>query len=139
MSRISVYLTFDGNCREAMTFYQECFGGELALQTIADSPIATEMPPEAGQRIVHATLRKGDLELLGSDMVEPEGLVAGNAISLSVHADSEQEIKTIFANLSVGGHVTYPMQLGFWGGMFGTITDRFGKNWLLNYAGKSAK
>ncbi len=34
MTQIHSYLTFSGNCREAMTFYRECLGGILMLQTV---------------------------------------------------------------------------------------------------------
>ena len=69
MSKINAYLTFNGNCREAMTFYQECLGGELSLQPIGESPLAKKMPEEMKNSILHATLIRGDLIIMASDMV----------------------------------------------------------------------
>jgi PhnB protein len=56
MTQINPYLHFDGNCREAMTFYRESLGGELALQAVGDSPMASQMPAEAQKKILHASL-----------------------------------------------------------------------------------
>ena len=58
MARINCYLASEGSCREAMTFYKECFGGELSLQTVAESPMAAQFPDFMQNRILHATLAK---------------------------------------------------------------------------------
>ena len=78
---VSLRLPSD-NPGEAMTFYKNCLGGELTLQTIGESPLADQMPPQMQQGILHATLTKGALVLLASDMVAEEGLTRGNAVSL---------------------------------------------------------
>jgi len=67
--QINPYLTFNGNCKEAMTFYQNCLGGELNLQPIGDSPMAKKMPQQMKDCILHATLTNGHMILVGSDMV----------------------------------------------------------------------
>lgn len=133
MAHIDAYLRFNGNCREAMSFYQECLGGELTMQTVGESPLANQMPPEMQHHILHATLIKDRLVLLGSDMVGPEGLIKGNTISLSLNCGSEQEIKTFFSNLSSGGQVTHPLETAFWGATFGDLTDKYDISWLLSY------
>jgi PhnB protein len=68
MTQINAYLGFNGNCREAMTFYKECLGGELTLQTVAGTPMAEHMPAEAGQTILHSCLTRGGLVLMATDM-----------------------------------------------------------------------
>ena|SRR5688572_28926192 len=133
MVRINVYLTFNENCREAMLFYKECLGGKLSLQTIGESPMGEKMPVQLKQYILHSTLRKGALLLIGSDMVCEQGLTKGNAVSLSLDCSSEKEIRTCYANLSAGGQTTYPLEQTFWGTLFGSLTDKFGNHWLLNY------
>jgi PhnB protein len=138
MTQINGYLHFNGNCRNAMTFYRECLGGGLSLQTVAESPMAGEMPAEMQQRILHATLTKNGLVLLmASDMIGAQ-LVAGNAVSLIFNCRSEQEINDFFSGLAAGGTVTDPLSGKFWGDTFGALTDQFGINWLLNY-GKNSK
>jgi len=82
MININAYLTFGGNCREAMSFYKDVLGGELQLQTIGDSPMADKMPQGMKDYILHAQLTNGTLLLMGSDMVSEQGLQKGNAVSL---------------------------------------------------------
>jgi PhnB protein len=136
MTQIHVYLTFSGNCRQAMTFYKECLGGELTFQTIGESPLSGKMPKPMKDCILHATLVKGGLVLMGSDMVPPPGLIKGNAVSLSLNCSSEEEIKTFYAKLSAGGKADHVIEDTFWGAMFGDLTDKFGNHWLLNYEKK---
>ncbi|MGB9131861.1 MAG: hypothetical protein WCB90_04525, partial [Methanosarcina sp.] len=69
MAQIIPYLKFNGFCEEAMTFYKECLDAELVLQKVEDSPIASQLPPEAGKRILHSLLTKGSMVLMASDMI----------------------------------------------------------------------
>ncbi len=133
MTRINSYLTFNGNCREAMTFYKNCLGGELYLQTIAESPMAEQMPQNMKDCILHATLTNGDLILMASDMVSETGFIKGNAVSLMLNCSSEEEIKRFYKKLSSGGRATHPLENTFWGALFGGLTDKFGNHWLLNF------
>lgn len=139
MTKINSYLTFDGNCREAMNFYKECLGGELNFQTIGDSPLAEKMPKKMKDCILHATLSKGALVLQGSDMVSQSGLIKGNAVSLSLDCTSEDEINTFYEKLSVDGEANHPIENTFWGGMLGDLTDKFGNHWLLSFTEISNK
>lgn len=133
MTLINAYLTFSGNCREAMTFYQECLGGELSLQTIGESPIADQMPEHMKDCILHAVLVNGDLALMASDMVGEQRLIRGNAVSLMLNCSSEEEIRRYYSALSVGGQTTHDLEDTFWGALFGDLTDKFGTQWLLHF------
>lgn len=136
MTQINSYLTFNGNCREAMTFYKDCLGGELVLQTVGESPLSDKMSPQMKKSILHSTLTRDGLILMGSDMVSDGGLVKGNSVSLMLTCSSEQEIKDCYANLAKGGEATHPLQNTFWGALFGDLIDKFGNHWLLNYETK---
>ena len=133
MADIKTYLTFSGNCREAMNFYKQCLDGELTFQTIGESPMAKKMPPQMKDSILHATLTNDTLTLMGSDMVSDKGLVKGNAVSLMLNCNSEEEIKTFYEKLSEGGEKTHPLEVTFWGALFGDLQDKFGNHWLLHY------
>lgn len=133
MSIINSYLTFNGNCREAMTFYKKCLGGKLTLQTVGESPLAGKMPPQMKESILHATLTRDGLVLTGSDMVSEKGLIKGNAVSLLLNCSSEEEIRTSYSNLSAGGQATHPLEDTFWGTLFGDLTDKYGNHWLLHF------
>jgi PhnB protein len=136
MSRINAYITFNGNCREAMFFYRDCLGGELTLQAIGDSPIAEKMPAKMKDCILHATLTRGDLLLMGSDMVGEAGLLKGNAVSLSLSCSSDEEIRSTYEKLAAEGKRDHELEETFWGATFGDLTDRYGNHWLLNYKKK---
>ena len=132
MTRLNAYLGFSGNCREAMIFYKDCLGGELTLLTVEGSPVADQMPADAGQNILHSCLTKGDLVLMATDMGQGERSTE-NTVSLLLDCSSEEEIETFFSSLSAGGEVTCPLSVQFWGAIFGHFTDKFGMNWMLSY------
>ena len=133
MTQISSYLTFNGNCKEAMTFYKKCLGGKLMLQTIGESPMADKMPQQMKECILHSALTKKSLVIMGSDMVSEQGLIKGNAVSLMLNCSSEKEIRACYANLSDGGRATHPLHVSFWGALFGNLTDRYGNHWILHF------
>lgn len=134
MTQINGYINFEGNCREAMTFYKDCLGGELNMQTVEGSPIEAQCPPSIKHQILHASLVKDGLLLMGSDMQEPGGnFIKGNNIALSLNCSSDEEIKTFFSKLSEGARISHNLMESFWGATFGVLTDKFGIRWMLNY------
>ena len=133
MTQINSYLTFNGNCREAMNFYKECLGGELTLQTVGESPMADKIPKQMKESILHSTLTKGELVIMGSDMVSDKGLVKGNSVSLMLNCSSEKDIRNYYEKLSAGGEATHPLEITFWGALFGDLTDKYGNQWLLHF------
>jgi PhnB protein len=133
MTQINSYLTFNGNCSEAMTFYKDCLGGELSFQKIGESPLADKMPPKMKDCILHATLTNGALVIMASDMVGEKGLIKGTAVSLMLNCSSEKEIRDLYETLSAGGEQTHPLEVSFWGALFGDLTDKFGNHWLLHF------
>lgn len=139
MTQLNPYLLFNTNCREAMTFYKECLGGELTLQTIGESPVAEKSPKEMQDKIMHSVLSKdGNVLLMASDNIMGGQPIQGNTITLSIACSSEEEINTFFSNLSNGGKVTMPLATQFWGAMFGMCTDKYGMEWMFNFD-KNAK
>jgi PhnB protein len=135
MANINSYLTFNGNCREAMTFYKECLGGELSFQTLGELPLPVNepMPPCMENCIVHALLINETLVLAASDMVPENGLIKGNSVSLLLNCNSEEEAREYYGKLSAGGEATHPLENTFWGAVFGDLTDRFGNQWLISF------
>ncbi|MEO5947717.1 MAG: VOC family protein [Chitinophagaceae bacterium] len=133
---INSYLTFNGNCREAMQFYKECLGGELHFQTVGESPLSATMPVKMKDCIVQSTLTNEAFTLIGSDMVDDKGLVKGNAVSLLLVCNSEEEVNNCYAKLASGGEATHPPTISYWGSLFGDLIDKFGNQWMLNYQTK---
>jgi len=116
-----------------MTFYQDCLGGELTLETIGETVIVDKMPNIMKRSIMHAVLAKDDLVIMATDLVEERGLIKGNSISMMLNCNSEEEAQAFYRKLSAGGKILHPLQETFWGALFGDLTDRFGNNWLINY------
>lgn len=133
MIQANPYLTFDGNCCEAMTFYQECFGGELNLQTIAETPIADQCTAGMQDQIMHSMLANGDFVLMVTDMTQADELITGNDMAISLNFDNEEEIKQCFSTLSDDGNIIDPLEEKSWGALFGVVQDKFGTVWMMNF------
>jgi len=138
MTQINAYLSFNGGCREAMNFYKECLGGELTLQTAEGTPMEAQCAGALKDQIMHASLVKDGLIILGTDMTGPEGFIKGNNMALCVNCSTEEEINQFFASLSTGGKIIDPLRDQFWGATFGVLVDKFGICWMFNYYKNSA-
>lgn len=131
---LAPYIFFKGNCQEAMEFYQKIFGGELQTQTNDQTPkdIQQQMGVNDQNRyqIMHARLDGGLATLLGSDTsgASPEA----KKITLSLNGSSEEKLREIFDKLSAGGKIAFPLEKMFWGDVFGSLTDKFGVEWMVN-------
>ena len=131
MKDITPYLTFNGTCRQAMTFYKDILGGDLELMDFASSPM--EVPDEAKNYIMHAILTSNGVTLMASDTMPNQPVTNGNSVSLSINCQSTDEINHLFNSLSDGGEITMPLEDTFWGARFGMLTDKFGTCWMFNY------
>jgi PhnB protein len=131
--KLNPYLNFDGTCAEAMTFYHQCLGGELSLQTAAQSGAAEHIAPQYLEHIIHADLAGEGWALMASDTLGQSTLVQGNNNYISFQCDSVEEIDRLFAALSDGGQITMPLGDTFWNARFGMFVDRFGICWMLNH------
>lgn len=127
---LNPYLTFTGNCRETMTFYQEYFDGELELNVFEGAPM--EVPPEWKDKILHATLKFGDAVIMASDSMPWQEVINGNSVSLSSSTPNNYLAQSIFDHLSRDGKITMPFEKTFWGVRFGMLTDKFGVRWMIN-------
>lgn len=139
MTTINVYLTFNGTCKEAFEFYKSIFGGEFAsLSTFGEMPPQEGMPPfpdDMKDRIMHVSLPVSkETTLMGSDTggEYAKNFKEGNNFSISVNADSKEEVDRIFNALAQGGTVSMPPDKTFWGSYFGMLTDRFGISWMVS-------
>jgi len=127
------YLAFAGNAREAFTRYQQIFGGELVLLTMADTPSDAGPPPEGvkADAIMHAALTSPEALLMGAD--DPsgsfDGKVSGMCVNVSL-ADGA-DAKRVFDALADGGEVQVPIGETFFSPAFGMCTDRFGTPWMV--------
>ncbi|WP_128546899.1 VOC family protein [Larkinella soli] len=129
---LNCYLTFNGDCEQAMNFYSQALNGTIQyMQRFGESPM--EIPETAKNRVMHAVLSFGDNVLMASDSMPDFPVQPGTHCSLSLNLTSGDEIERVFGAISEGGNVTMPLEDTFWGARFGMCTDRFGVNWMFNY------
>lgn len=136
MTQAIAYLGFDGQCADAMRFYEQALGGRLEMMmTGAESPMASQIPPEFGQRILHARLAlPGGGMLYAGDCPSGMPYEGIKGVSIAVDYDTVEAAQRVFAALSEGGQVQMPMQPAFWAQAWGMVTDRFGTPWNVNGA-----
>ena len=127
------YLNFNGNCREAFTRYEEIFGGEIFIMTMADMPAEVEPNPEGTNpdAVMHAALTIGDDLLMGSD--DPTGQSDGtvHGIRVTYSTVDATEAKRVFSALADGGTTEVPISETFFSPAFGMCTDGFGTPWMV--------
>jgi PhnB protein len=130
--RISPHLCFNGQCRAAFTAYQRILGGTLTtMLTYGESPMAQQVDARWHDRIVHATLQFGDIELTGTDLLSTDNIKPqGFFVTLTVE-DSERAHQ-IFSMLAERGTIGLPFQSTFWSPGFGVVVDEFGMPWEIN-------
>lgn len=132
MQTLQPYLVFDGNCREAMTFYQSVLGGSLDLMTFADMPVEARPPAgEGDERIIHAYLDGGRATVMASDAMVGMTVTHGDAVSLYLSCGSDDEVAELYAGLVEGGTEGMAPHDAFWGARFAMLQDRFGNHWML--------
>jgi len=135
-TRLNPYLSFRDNARDAITFYESVFGGELNISTFGEFQ-ASQDPAEA-DKVMHAMLVSGNgLVLMAADTPNGMSYNPGDNISVSLSGDSsdEAELRGYWEKLSDGGTVAMPLEAAPWGDTFGMCTDKFGIAWLVNIAG----
>ncbi len=142
MTTINPYINFNGNAEEAFTFYKSVFGGEFA-QIIRFKDIATAEFPVGdadANKIMRIVLPIGTNMLIANDVPESMGPVNENEnrSKIAVIAESREEADRIFSGLSVGGTVEMPMAESPWGSYFAMFRDKYGIEWTVEFAPKSA-
>ena len=132
MITLSIYLLLDGNCAQAMRFYQECLGGELTMTTVGESPLKAFFPEPMHSRVVNARLSGGEVDISASDWMRPdEKRVQGNAVCLYLSGGTPEETRAVFDKLSRGANVTDPLaEQPF--GFYGALNDAFGVRWMFH-------
>jgi PhnB protein len=135
-SRLNPYISFDGNARSAMEFYERVFGGTLTLNTFGE--LGAEEGP-AADNIMHGMLETASgFTLMGADT--PPGMehAPGNNIAVSLSGDDADELRGYWGNLSASGTVTVPLEKQMWGDEFGMCVDQFGITWMVNISQSQA-
>lgn len=128
------YLGFDGNCAEAMRFYERVLGGKITvMMTGAQSPMADQMSKEFADRVMNAQLLLPGGGLLYAGDAPPHVPYQGiKGVNITLNFDTVEEAESIFNALAEGGKVTMPYSPTFWAKKFGMLIDKFGVSWIIN-------
>lgn len=133
---VNIYINFDGNCREAVTFYASVFGlEEPKIMTFGEGPTNPEypLPEEAKQRVMHTFLEIAGSMVMFSDTFPGMSFVQGNNMSLTVVTEDMDSIKVWFEKMKVDGLVTMELQETFWSKCYGSLKDKYGIYWQFSH------
>ena len=128
---LNPYIHFQGNCREAMTAYNEILGGSLEVMTYGDVPNG---PPNFtdSKQIIHSHLTLPDQgNLMASDYPPGQESHPQKSVTVSITFGTIEESRKIFDKLSEGGEVGMPFGPSFFSSGFGMVRDRFGTHWMV--------
>jgi PhnB protein len=127
------YLTFKSNCREAMEFYKQIFGGELEIRYFGE--YYGDMPEADKEKVMHSELKNEALSLMASDSAPGMGTTFGDNVRITVTGTDIQRLAAYFEALSQGGSVMMPFEKQMWGQELGMLTDKFGTHWMVSVRG----
>ena len=127
------FLLFDGNCAEAMGFYQGCLGGELTIIKVCDTPMKGQLPPEQHHKVAFANLKNGVMEFSATDWLHATRTPRqGNTVALYICGGKYNELRTIFDKLAVGASkelLDEIRDMPF--GSYGHLADKYSVHWFF--------
>ncbi len=130
---LNPFLLFDGNCAEAMTFYQSCLGGELTMTRVAETPMKEQAPPEHHRKVAFAHLRSGLVHISATDWRHPtRRFNPGNTVGMYLTSGRASELQAAFDRLAAGADPSLvdPLtELPF--GLYGHLCDAYGVHWFF--------
>lgn len=130
---LSPFLLFEGNCAEAMHFYQSCVGGDLDVTLVGDTPMKDQAPPHLHDKVAYAQLTAGSVRISATDWQHQTRFPRqGNTVGLYLTAATYTELKEVFDKLAVGADpdlLDELRNLPF--GVYGHLADRYGVHWFF--------
>ena len=140
MMHLTPFLLFDGNCAEAMAFYQFCLGGDLTITKMGDTPMKGQMPPELDHKVAHAHLKSGVIEFSATDWTHAKRTPKqGNTVGMYLNGGQYKELRAIFDRLAAGADsdlLDDLRDLPF--GTYGHLADKYGVHWFFQGEKKGA-
>ena len=134
--QVQPYLFFNGNCDEALAFYQQAVGAKVIMKMhYKDSPMPpTEgCTPISGDKVMHARLQIGGSLVFAADSHEA-GQNSFQGFSLSLTVAEATQAEKYFNALTAGGTVRMPLGPTFFSPSFGMLVDKYGVCWMVYVA-----
>ncbi len=136
---IQPYLFFSGRCEEALAFYEKALGATVVMKMrFSESPDTVPAGMlQAGfeDKIMHATLTIGKMNIMASDGCDDKSKFDGFRLALSVPTETVADFA--FNALAEGGKVDMPLTKTFWSPRYGMVTDKFGVGWMVMVPGEA--
>ncbi len=129
--KIQAYLSFKGQCQEALDFYQSIFGGEIINRQTYDNQ-KMDIPDHYRNKLQHAELKGKGFHIMGYDASPDTPITNGTNVQMSIDLENEEKGKELFEALGKSGKVHTEFQKTNWGAYYGRITDQYGINWMIN-------
>jgi PhnB protein len=127
------FLLFEGNCAEAMTFYQSCLGGELEITLLRDTPMKDQAPANLHDKVAFAHLASGSIEISATDWQHQTRVPRqGNTVGMYLGSGEYPDLKAAFDKLAVGADPDVfddLRDMPF--GSYGHFADRYGVHWFF--------
>lgn len=131
--KVTPYLTYAGNCEEAMTFYAHALGGKIVMAMTFSEMMGEDTPDGLAKKMAHMTLDLGNgSQLFASDVFDESTYTGVEGAAMSVTCTNANEATALFEQLSEGGSVTMPLGKTDWAELFGMCRDRFGVGWMVD-------
>jgi PhnB protein len=135
-SRLNPYISFKGNAREALEFYQSVLGGDLAVNTFGEFGQSGGEHEAVADQIMHGQLEStAGYTIMAADTPPGMDYSPGTNFAVSLSGDDNDELRGYWEKLSQGGTVMVPLEKQIWGDEFGMCADKFGVTWMVNIAG----
>ncbi|TAM97483.1 MAG: VOC family protein [Chitinophagaceae bacterium] len=132
ITNIIPYLNFEGNCEEALNFYQSVLGGKVEIQSRYDNP-AMSAPENYKNKVLHGRLYFSDLAIYASDIFpQTKAAKSSGDVQLSLDVTDPETGKKIFDQLAAGGKIGIAFEKQFWGQWHGNLIDKYGIRWMVN-------
>lgn len=130
------YISFSGNCEEAVTFYQSVIGGKLSIIKYSDMPQSEDMPVSETwkDKIMHCSITFDDGNaIFFGDTWEGNTIQGGDYSTIHLVVEKAQDVYDFVEKLSAGGEVTMPANETFWGSVYGSLSDKYGISWGVEF------
>ncbi len=135
----SLFINFDGNCREAAEFYAKAFNSKVEqMMLYKDAPPNPDYPmAEADKdRVMYCQVPIFGCNVMFCDVPSNMSLTIGDNISPTLGGKDGAELTRVFHALSEGGKVEMPLEKTFWSELYGMVVDKFGVIWQVSQEGE---
>ena len=127
-----ISLVFNGQCEAAFAFYAQHLNATIArVFKYAGSPMASQVPADFVDKVMHAKLTLGETTIAGGDM-PPSHYHRPQGFALLLGVADPDDAEGVFQRLAENGTITVPIGETFWSARYGALIDQFGVPWEIN-------